>query len=74
MNWYKIFYWMTVAENAKIFFIIFAVIFTTVGCISMLINLGAFDDVRNSSTPKGEPIQMAFRFEEGDNNIDATIH
>lgn len=31
MNWYSIFYWLTVADNARYFFWTFAVIFTVIG-------------------------------------------
>lgn len=34
MNWYKIFYWLTVADNAKTFFVVFIVVFTAVTAIS----------------------------------------
>jgi hypothetical protein len=34
MNYTKLFYWLTVADNAKIFFMVFAVIFTVVCAIS----------------------------------------
>jgi hypothetical protein len=34
MNWYSIFYWLTVADNAKDFFWVFAVIFTIIAAIS----------------------------------------
>jgi len=34
MNWYSIFYWLTVADNAKSFFWFFAVVFTIIAIIS----------------------------------------
>lgn len=36
MNWYKIFYWLTVADNARDFFIVFTIIFTVTFVISIL--------------------------------------
>lgn len=33
MNWYKLFYWMTVADNAQFFFGVFSAIFTTIAVI-----------------------------------------
>jgi len=43
MNYYRIFYWCTIADNAKLFFITFATVLSIIGAITMLINLGAFD-------------------------------
>jgi hypothetical protein len=34
MNWYKLFYWLTVAENAKTFFVVFLTIFTIICVIA----------------------------------------
>jgi hypothetical protein len=42
-NWYKIFYWLTVADNAKTFFWIFAVIFTIFAIISTIIFISSRD-------------------------------
>lgn len=36
MNYTKLFYWLTVADNAKIFFMVFAIIFTVVCAISTI--------------------------------------
>ena len=43
MNYRTLFYWITVADNAKIFFGVFAVLFVLIGGVSMLITLNAFD-------------------------------
>ena len=43
MNWYAIFYWLTVANNARAFFITFTVIFSAIFLVSMLIFLVARD-------------------------------
>ncbi len=37
MNWYRLFYWMTVADNAKSFFIVFIVIFTAISTIATIL-------------------------------------
>jgi hypothetical protein len=34
MNWYSIFYWLTVADNAKDFFRVFAIIFTFIAVLA----------------------------------------
>jgi hypothetical protein len=34
MNWYKVFYWLTVADNAKDFFLVFIVIFTGISVVA----------------------------------------
>lgn len=36
MNWYSIFYWLTVADNAKAFFVVFIIIFTAISVISTI--------------------------------------
>ena len=36
MNWYKLFYWLTVADNAKTMFVAFIVIFTFISFISTM--------------------------------------
>lgn len=36
MNWYKIFYWLTVADNARGFFWFFAVVTSLIAIISMI--------------------------------------
>ena len=36
MNWYKVFYWLTVADNAKVFFSVFMIIFTIFCIISTI--------------------------------------
>lgn len=43
MDYQKLFYWMSVADNAKIFFLIVAVITSVIGFISLLLSLGVFD-------------------------------
>ena len=44
MNYTKIFYWLTVADNARVFFIVCASVMTIIGIVSMLIKLNAFDN------------------------------
>lgn len=47
MNWYKLFYWLTVADNAKTMFIVFTSLFTLISVISTVlyfINGGTGDD------------------------------
>lgn len=44
MNYYKIFYWLTVADNAKNLFVIFGVILGIISVVSVLCWLGAFDN------------------------------
>ena len=47
MNWYKLFYWLTVADNAKVMFIVFTVLFTLISVVSTVlyfINGGTGDD------------------------------
>ena len=39
MNWYKLFYWLTVADNAKTMFITFTAIFT---CIAVIATIAYF--------------------------------
>lgn len=39
MNWYKLFYWMTVADNAQFFFGVFSAIFTTISVVVTLWHL-----------------------------------
>ncbi len=36
MNYTKLFYWLTVADNAKIFFLTCAIVFSAIGLISMI--------------------------------------
>lgn len=36
MNWYKLFYWLTVADNAKTMFVVFTAIFTLIAVISTI--------------------------------------
>lgn len=43
-NYQSLFYWMTVADQAKIFFVIVAVVMSIIGIISLLIALGAFTE------------------------------
>jgi hypothetical protein len=44
MNYQKLFYWMSVADQAKTFFMIVAVIASIIGLVSFLIALGAFSE------------------------------
>lgn len=44
MNYQKLFYWMSVADQAKTFFMIVAVIASIIGLLSFLIALGAFSE------------------------------
>ena len=51
MNWYKLFYWLTVADNAKSMFITFTVIFTlisVVATIAYFANMDAVDEQKMS--------------------------
>lgn len=44
MNWYKLFYWLTVADNAKSMFVVFIIIFTIISLIATIAyftNVGA---------------------------------
>ena len=43
MNYFSIFYWLTVADQAKVFFLVFAIVLSVIGIVTMIINLGAFD-------------------------------
>jgi len=54
MNWYKLFYWLTVADNAKVFFIVFIVIFTLISAVSWIIWFASFDDTRNDDKRRAE--------------------
>jgi len=36
MNWYKIFYWVSVADSVKAFFTAFCIIFSILSCISVI--------------------------------------
>lgn len=36
MNWYKVFYWVTVADGVKVFFNTFAIVFTVIFCIAAI--------------------------------------
>ncbi len=56
MNWYSIFYWLTVADNAKSFFWVFAIIFTIICCFS---TAGFFD---SDSESKSEKTSIKFMF------------
>jgi hypothetical protein len=50
MNYQKLFYWLSVADQAKTFFIIVAVIASIIGLVSFLIALGAFSDDSDDNT------------------------
>lgn len=47
MNWYKLFYWLTVADNAKTMFIVFTTIFTLIAVIATIAYLSNHDDEDN---------------------------
>jgi hypothetical protein len=51
MNWYKLFYWLTVADNAKKMFIAFIVIFTI---ISLIATIAYFSNTGSSYNPQGD--------------------
>jgi hypothetical protein len=51
MNWYKLFYWLTVADNAKTMFIAFIVIFTI---ISLIATIAYFSNTGSSYNPQGD--------------------
>jgi len=58
MNWYKVFYWLTVADNAKVFFSVFMTIFTIFCIISTIwfvIDRSEFD----LSAPKNSGAERA---------------
>lgn len=42
-NYQKLFYWMTIADNAKTFFLTIAIVASIIGLISFLVNLSTFD-------------------------------
>ncbi len=48
MNWYKLFYWLTVADNAKVMFIVFMSIFTIISLVSTICFLSCTGDDRDS--------------------------
>jgi hypothetical protein len=45
MNWYKLFYWLTVADNAKTMFVTFTVIFTLISGVATIAYFANMDDV-----------------------------
>jgi len=47
MNWYSIFYWLTVADNARSFFWFFAVIFTLIAGIATIAFFFNMDDTKS---------------------------
>lgn len=47
MNWYKLFYWLTVADNAKTMFIVFTALFTLIAVIATIAYLSNHDDEDN---------------------------
>ena len=65
MNWYKLFYWLTVADNAKTFFIVGIVIFTAIAVVATIINLvcgpGA-DDNESASKKARRWIMWSYPF------------
>ena len=64
-NWYKLFYWLTVADNAKTFFIVGIVVFTLIAIVSTIINLvcgpGA-EDNSNASAKARKWIMWSYPF------------
>lgn len=43
INWYSVFYWLTVADNAKTFFLVFVIVFTLISGITTIayfVNMG----------------------------------
>lgn len=44
MNWYSIFYWLSVAQNARAFFIVGTIVFTIIFVISMIVYFIMDDD------------------------------
>lgn len=44
MNWYKLFYWLTVADNARSFFVVAIVIFTTIFVLSTITFIVAINE------------------------------
>ena len=36
MNWYKLFYWLTVADNAKTMFVVFTALFTLIAVVATI--------------------------------------
>ncbi len=55
MNWYSIFYWLTVANNARAFFITFVVIFTLVFVIAMIISFISLSEGDDSTHKASKP-------------------
>lgn len=51
MNWYKLFYWLTVADNAKTMFIAFIIIFTL---ISLIATIAYFSNTGNTYSPQSD--------------------
>lgn len=47
MNWYKLFYWLTVADNAKTMFIVFTALFTLISVISTIAYFTNHDEEDN---------------------------
>jgi hypothetical protein len=47
MNWYELFYWLTVADNAKAMFITFTVIFTVISAIATIAYFSTSDEKDN---------------------------
>jgi hypothetical protein len=63
MSWYRIFYWMTVADNAKGLFITFIVIFTAISVIATFFFIFGRQDMDGDlSCPKDGTAERAKRW------------
>ena len=54
MSYKALFYWLTVADNAKIFFWTFAIIFTIVSCIAVLAYLFTSESYQSEDDKKAQ--------------------
>jgi hypothetical protein len=61
MNWYKLFYWLTVADNAKTMFIAFIVIFTIISLIATIAYFSNTGSTYKSQTNNEKENQMMSR-------------
>lgn len=61
MNWYEIFYWVTVADGVKGFFDVFSDIFTTLLVVCAIV-LIIFTLYRNSETSEGSDDRVSANF------------
>jgi len=64
MSWYKIFYWVTIADSVKHFFDVFSDIFTTFAIISLIVYVIVFgmrvDAKKNYNTKEEDLASMNF--------------